>query len=52
MNKLMAIAGLTAVIAAPAAQAAVSDAEFNEVRQMLEQALGRINELEEQQVAD
>jgi hypothetical protein len=51
MKRWIVLAGLAAMVAGPAVNAEVSDAEFAELKQTLEQALERINELEaEQQV--
>jgi len=51
MKRLMAATSLAAMLAAPAVSAAVSDEDFAAVKQMLEQALERIGELEGQQAA-
>ena len=51
MRNLLALVGLSAVMAAPVAQAEVSDQEFNDLKNMLESALERINELEAEQKA-
>lgn len=48
MKAIMAATGLAVIMAMPAS-AAVSDEEFRQVREMLEQALDRINELEKEQ---
>ncbi len=46
MKQWMAMAGVAALVSAPVANAEVSDAEFQELKNTLEQALDRINELE------
>jgi len=51
MKYVMGTIGLAAMLAVPVANAGVSDEEFQELRQMLEQALERIDELEQQQSA-
>jgi type II secretory pathway pseudopilin PulG len=52
MRNLMALLGLSAVMAVPTVQAEVSDQEFDQLKQMLESALERIDELESQQTTD
>jgi len=48
MKALLAATGLAALLLTSAASAAVSDEDFQELKQMLEQALDRIDELEQQ----
>jgi hypothetical protein len=53
MRNIQTLLGLAVLMTAPLmVQAEVSDQEFDQLKQTLEQALGRINELEAQQQAD
>ena len=49
MKTILAAMAVTVLVAAPAARAEVSQEEFDAVRQMLQDALNRISELEAQQ---
>ena len=52
MKQLVALVGLTVLMAAPIASAEVSDNEFQQLKDSLNQALDRINELEQQQASE
>lgn len=51
MKRVIAATGLAVMLAVPVANAAVSDEDFAAVKQMLEEALNRIGELEKQQAS-
>ncbi|MCP3999508.1 MAG: hypothetical protein GY727_01175 [Gammaproteobacteria bacterium] len=50
MKRFIALVGLTVLMAPPVVNAEVSDADFQQLKDSLNQALNRINELEKQRV--
>jgi hypothetical protein len=52
MKQLVALVGLTVLMAAPIASAEVSDEQFQQLQDSLNQALDRIDELEKQQTTE